>query len=521
MLVQATTTASTVYDPSIRATDPRFGAEAALSAFDAKFMHRTFFEKNDRALNNSLLGGGTNFFQQDLWQSQTELSKRAATGTVFSLRHSINDDLNNSPENIFGSQGQIHAHAWNWISEAEVRQPLLQGAGVDFNRIAGPFATPGVYNGVVIARIGQEMSAAEFQIAIRNYLSNVENAYWELVFAYRELDTRKKARDRSLVVWQQLKERSKEALLGAERDKVAQATEQYFRFQEEVETALSGRPVDGTRDYSGSTGGTFQGVGGVYVAERRLRLIMGVPINDGRLIRPVSEPLPANVVFDWQQLSTNALTNRAEIVRQRLRVKQRDMELLASRNFLLPRLDMVGRYSRRGLGDNLYDPHVPDPNPVLGQPISSVGSGTDEWQLGVELEAPIGFRQAASGVRNAELAASRERALLVELERQVVHDLSNALSEEVRSQRLVETSYNRRVAAASQYELLSAEALQAAKQIDFNVQLESVRRLAEAETAYNRLLVGHAVALKNLYVESGDLLTYCNVSFSEVTPSEP
>jgi len=36
--------------------------------------------------------------------------------------------------------------------EAYARQPLLQGGGVDFNRIAGPNGTPGLINGVVIAR---------------------------------------------------------------------------------------------------------------------------------------------------------------------------------------------------------------------------------------------------------------------------------------------------------------------------------------------------------------------------------
>ena len=518
MIIQSPAASSTIYDPSIRATDPRFGAEAALSAFDATFSNRTFFEKNNRALNNSLLGGGTNFFKQDLWQSQTELSKHAATGAVFSLRHNAYDDLNNSPANIFGTAGQIDAHAWTWDTQAEVRQPLLQGGGVGFNRIAGPNATPGVFNGVVIARIGQQQSAAEFQIAIRNYLSNVENAYWELVFAYRDLDSKKQARDRSLQIWQQLKERSKNSLTGAENDKLAQATEQYFRYQDEVETALNGRPIDGTRDYSGSTGGTFQGIGGVYIAERRFRLVVGAPINDNRLIRPVSDPVPAKLVLDWPQLSANALCNRPELIRQRLRVKQREMELIASRNFLLPKLDAVGRYTRRGLGDHLYDPHVPNPMPLPMDPDDSVGSGTDEWQVGLELEVPIGFRQANSGVRNAELLVARERALASELERQVIHDLSDALSEEVRSQRLIETSYNRRIAADSQYRILTANAK--IETIDFNVQLESIRRLDEAETAYNRLLIGHAVALKNLYVESGDLLHYCNITFSDPASEE-
>jgi outer membrane protein TolC len=506
-LIQAPGLVPTIYDPSIESTDPRFGTEAALSAFDAEFTNSAFFEKNDRALNNALLGGGTNFFLQDLWRNQSELTKRSATGTQFSLRHYIEDDYNNATDNIFGKAGQFPGHAWTWNTEAEVRQPLLQGRGVDFNRIAGPDATPGQANGIVIARVNLEISTADFQLAVRDYLSNVENAYWELVFAYRDLDVKKKARDQSLETWQRLEnlKGQREGVL----QKRAQAAEQYYRFQEDVETALSGRLVDGTRDFSGSTGGTFQGTGGVYVAERRLRLIMGVPINDNRLIRPITDPPSAQVVLNWEQVTAEALSQRTELVRQRLRIKRGNLELFANRNFLLPRLDAIGRYRRRGLGDGLYDPSVPNP----ANPIQNVDSGSDEWQVGMELYVPLGFRKASAGVRNAELAVARERAILAEMERQIVHDLSNAVGEQTRSFQLVQTAYNRRVNAETQFEILSSE--KSEEDVDYNIVLDSIRRLADSETAYNRALIGYAVALKNLHVETGDLMQYCNVQYSD------
>lgn len=510
-ILQAPGLASTAYDPSIQATDPQFGSEAALSAFDAEFSTQAFFEQNNRALNNALLGGGTNFFEQDLWRIQSQLRKQTATGTIFSLRHNMEDDLNNAPQNIFGTAGTVDAHAWTWITEAEVRQPLLQGRGTQFNRIAGPDAQPGIYDGVVIARVNQDISSADFQLAVRNYLSDVENAYWELVYAYRELDAMKKARDRSLETWQQIKERQAQGIKSDQVGSVDQAAEQYYRYQQEVELALTGRPIDATRGFNGSTGGTFQGVGGVYVAERRLRLIIGIPINDGRLIRPVTEPVPAKLVLDWDELSNKALQQRTELVRQRLRVKRRDLELISSRNFLLPRFDAVGVYRRRGLGDALYDPNVPNPM----DPTQNVGSGRNEWQLGLELALPIGYRQANSAVRNAELSLARERAILVDMERQIVHDLSNAVSEQELSFQYVQTAYNRRVAAEHQLELLTAEPVSDAGRVDFNILLDSVRRFADAETTYDRAVVGYAVAIKNLHVEVGDLMEYCNVHYSE------
>jgi outer membrane protein TolC len=508
-IIQAPELTPTIYSPSLQATDPRFGPEAALSAFDAQLNSRAFFEKNDRVLNNTFLGGGTNFFRQDLWRIENEITKYAATGTQFSLRHYIEDDYNNSPSNIFGSRGQINTHAWTWNSEAEIRQPLLQGAGVEFNRIAGPDAVPGVYNGVLIARVNTEISAADFQLALRDFLSNVENAYWDLVYAYRDLEVRKNVRDRSLQTWQRLQGLQRQELV--ELDKVAQAAEQYYRFSQDVETALSGRLVEGTRDFNGSTGGTFQGIGGIYVAERRLRLIMGLPINDGRLIRPVTEPVTANVLMNWDQLATTSLSQRTELLQQRLRIRRRGLELRASENFVKPDLDVVGRYRRRGFGDNLYDPQF-----VTITPPQAVDAGTDEWQIGMELNMPIGLRQGHVAVANAQLALSRERAVLEEMERQVLHDLSNAVAEKTRLFQLMQTAFNRRSSALQQYTVLSSPAVQeSTRGVDYDLLLDSERRLAEADADYYRAVVGYAVALKNVYLEAGSLMQYCNVHFSD------
>ena len=515
-IIQSPTLTPTIYEPSVASTDPRFGEEAALSAFDAQLASRVFYEKNDQVLNNTLLGGGTNFFIQDLFQVQTELTKKAATGTTFTLRHNIQDDYNNSPSNIFGSAGLIDQHAWTWNFDAEIRQPLLKGAGVDFNRIAGPDSTPGVYNGVVIARINTQISSTDFQLALRDYLSNVENAYWELVFAYRDLDAKKLARDRSLETWQRVKQLNEQGVAGAEVDKVAQAAEQYFRFKQEVENALSGRLVDGTRDVNGSTGGTFQGTGGVYVAERRLRLIMGASINDGRLIRPTTEPVQAEIVMNWEELTKASLTQRAELVQQRLRIRRRNLELAASENFTKPELDMVGRYRFNGFSNNLYYPHFDLVNPP--NPNQPVDSDKNEWQVGMELNMPIGFRQGYVGVRNAQLLLARDRAVLGDMERQIVHDVSNAVAEKSRAFQQVQTTYDRRISALRQFSVLNDEAVRESargKRLDFNLLLDAERRLADAESDYYRSTVGYAVAVKNVYVESGSLMEYCNVHYTD------
>ncbi|RPI80973.1 MAG: TolC family protein, partial [Planctomycetaceae bacterium] len=141
LVVRAPTTIRTTQDPAITQTDPRFGVEAALSQFDTIFDYNALFEKNHRALNNVFLGGGTRVLHQDAYVFQSQLSKRAATGAEFTIRNNTDYDSNNAPGNKFYS-------SWNTNIETAVRQPLLQGGGVDFNRIYGPGGIPGLPSGV-------------------------------------------------------------------------------------------------------------------------------------------------------------------------------------------------------------------------------------------------------------------------------------------------------------------------------------------------------------------------------------
>ena len=81
---------------------------------------------------------------------------------------------------------------------------------------------------------------------------------------------------------------------------------------------------------------------------------MGLPPSDGKLMRPTDEPVLAKIDFDWCQVTDEATTRRAELRRQKWHIRRRELELIASKNHLLPRLDAVGRYRWRGFGDDLF-----------------------------------------------------------------------------------------------------------------------------------------------------------------------
>jgi hypothetical protein len=301
-----------------------------------------------------------------------------------------------------------------------------------------------------------------------------------------------------------------------------QARAQYFQFRLEVEDALTGKLLEGTRTNNGSSGGTFRGSPGIYVNERRMRLIMGIPANDGLLIRPQDEPPTTRVVYDWGRASAEALFRRPELRRTKWEVKRREMELAASQNLLMPNLDVVGRYRFRGFGDSLINSYRnagKAPDFEFDNAFQSLTSGEfQEWQLGFEFSMPFGFRQAHTAVRNAELQLSRSRAVLREQEHQILHDLSDSISEVDRAYVTMETSYNRLRATKAQLDSVEVEIELGAKEADaplFALLLQSQRQFTEAQAQFYQTRVEYALSLKNVHFEKGTLLDYSGVRLSE------
>ncbi|HLA84701.1 MAG TPA: TolC family protein [Thermoguttaceae bacterium] len=484
-LTRAADAVPTVYDPALQESNPRFGTEAALSAFDAQFTSSMFWEKLDRPLN---VGGIGPLFmarvdQQDLGTFQSQLSKTNATGGTTGIGYNVYYDQSNSPTRQFPSD-------WNVDVTAEFRQPLFQGAGVQFNRIAGPGAIPGFNNGVIIARIENDIALADFEAAVRNMVLDTEKAYWSLYLAYRELDAVIAGRDAALETWRRTYNLQKQGARGGEAASVAQAREQYWLFVGQVEQRLSD----------------------VYANEAQLRYMMGLAVADGRQIRPEDEPTPAKVSFDWREAMCEALVRNVDLRRQKWRVKERELELIAAKNYVLPRLDAVGQYRWRGLGnDYWYADRTAAEFDTAMQNLT--GGDFQDWQFGLEFSLPIGFRKQLAGVRFAQLSIAREKSLLREQELEVSHQLGSAIRDLELGARLINTNYQYYVAA--KHEVAAVQAAYENSTITLNVLLEAQRRAAEAEIAYYRSLVEYNLAIVDVHYRKGSLLEYNGVWLAE------
>ncbi len=495
-VISAPASVASVYDPALAESDPVAGVEAALSAFDAQLATTLFFDRNERTFNNFFLAGGVGGLWQNVANMRTSISKQSAAGTQFAFRSITDYDRNNVPipPNRFAS-------VYNTVLEAEVRQPLLQGAGLAFNRIAGPNAQPGVYRGVVLGRINTDLSLADFEAAVRDFLVEVETTYWQLYFAYRDLDAKIAARDAALETWRAVRDRLNAGLPGADGEREALAREQYFTAQAEVDNALSSTAT------SGLVVTTF---GGVYTVERQLRYLLGLPLSDGRLIRPRDEPVTVDVTFDWTEAVAEALARRVELRKQKWVIRRRQLELSAARNFLHMRLDTVAQYRWRGFGDNLFGSRD-RPN---GSAFDDLfGGDLQEWRLGVELSTPIGNRIGHVAVRNAQWQVARETALYRQQERQVVRELSRAFVEIDRAYQVTRANYNRSVASFEQLRAVEVKYQAGESLLEFVI--DAQRRATEASSIYYRSLVEYSLAIMNVHLARGTLLDFNNVYLTE------
>ena len=514
LILRSPDAAATGLDPSLTYLDPRFGEEAALSAFDATYQSQLLFQKNDNFFNNQFIGE-EGVFQQDLAQYSAGISKLSATGGSFGLNNVIDYELNNSPSNRFNGDGERSA-AYDLSVEAEFRQPLFQGAGTQFNRIAGPNNAVGVYNGVAIARTNTDVALADFETKIRDLVSNVENSYWDLYFAYRDLEAKIEARNGAYQIWQNLEANRAEKSAAI----IGQAKEQYYRFAVEVEESIHGRLNDGTRTNNGSSSGTFRRTGGVRTAERRFRLITGMPLNDSQLVVPADIPNDAVSVFNWQSIRENALSRRTEIRRQKWRLKRRELELLASKNLLLPRLDLLGTYRINGFGNDLFGiGNELQTDASLVTQLDSSASGTffnnnlHEWEVGFDASIPIGFRHQHAAVRHAELNLAREKTVLAEQRRQIVYGLSNAVGELRRAAKVRSANRNRLDAADEQYAAI--QNIYQEQDTTIDLVLEAQRRVIESKLQFFQSQVEYMLAVKAVHFEQGTLFQYHNIQFGE------
>jgi beta-lactamase regulating signal transducer with metallopeptidase domain/outer membrane protein TolC len=192
------------------------------------------------------------------------------------------------------------------VSQSNTNDAVSQGTN---GSVRDPQATGGTKVRFVLARTNEDIALADFEAGVRNIVSDVERAYWDLYYNYRNLNAVMAGRDSALQTWRKVHALHLTGAKGGEAEKENQVREQYFLFRAQVENTL----------------------GLLYTAEGRLRSRMGLAPTDGRLIRPSDEPITEEVRFDWNEVLSEGLNRSVELRRGRWAIKQNELKLADAR----------------------------------------------------------------------------------------------------------------------------------------------------------------------------------------------
>lgn len=501
-VVEAPEVVPSAYDPAIQETEPLFGVgnsgtrgiEAALSDFDTTFSTNMLWGRNSSYQNNRFLSGGFTQFTPIATETGTfssSLEKTFASSGRFTLRHDWNYSLDDLPLNsrLFGS-------SYSGFVRAEYRQPLLAGSGTEFTRIAGPIdQNVGLDRGVVIARINSDISVGEFERAVQDMLKEVEDVYWDLFLSYQIFHNETIARDSAERNWQRVK-------IGltvgrTQKSAEAQARANYFEARSRTENALAD----------------------IYANETRLRRLLGLPINEGKVIRPMDDPLEGEFTPDWHVALAEALTTRVELRQQKWKIKKLELQLRAAENLARPRLDMVSNYQVNGFGDQLFGVNDKDGNTSQGlrSAYETITQGEQTgWNLGFEFTWDLGFRSQLSTVRNVELRLAKSRAYLAAKELDIGHELAQSFQQAARSFTTARSHWNRMIAAQEQVDLIEEESrLRETTPEAIDLLLRAHMTLRDARLAYYASIIDYNKAMTDIEYRKGTLLKYDNVHLAE------
>ena len=494
-LLQTLQAAPSVYDTALRETGFLFGnrgVEAALADFDATFTSSLTFGKNALVQNStSPFSGGALFVNQtDTAQSLTSLAKTFANGGQIQVNNNIKYLGTNTPSAVFPS-------SYNGLAQIQYVQPLWATAGVEYNRIAAPSrsglgAVTGVTQGVAIARINTDISLADFENSVVTMVKDVEDLYWELYLAYRQFDASSVNRESMLRTWREVKAKMDVGSTDGKASIEAQARDAYMDARATFENAWAT----------------------VLSAENALRKEIGLPVNDGRLIRPADTPLDGEFIAQWDSTLIDALTRRLELRKQKWQIKSLELQRIAAENVTHPTLNFVGGYQVNGFGNYLLG-STPANNPYNSMYGNMSTADQTGWNAGLQFSMPLGFRAASAQLRNTELQLVKARAALAAMELDISHELAETIQKIDVAYMTARTYLDRKVAAERRVEATEAEFEAGISGATLDFVLRAQASSASAENAYYTALVNYNKAITELHQRRGTLLENDGINLAE------
>jgi len=389
----------------------------------------------------------------------------------------------------------------------KITQNLLQGFG----------SLPNL-RFVKIAKNNREISDVAFRLQVITTVDQIENMYWDLVYAYENVRVQQESLN------------------------YAQKALDDSRQQAKVGTAPPIQVVSAQSTVSSDQQNLILAQNNLQLQELLMKNALSRSIEDPVLAEadviptstmqlPEQEP-----VTPTQDLINQALDHRAELVESRIDLNSRDLSSKAVRNAMLPTLDAFAYYGGSGVGGNI-NPLVPacpssakycytaGENPPPFQTATSVGYGGTLNQLvnstapdkgvGLTLNIPLRNREAQANQVRAELEYRQAQVRLHQLENQVRIEVRNAQFDVRQNRASVEAAqyavdFARQTLDADQQKLKVGLTTTTAILQDASVLTTSESNLVSAKAAYEKSCV-------ELDRATGLLLNHSGIDVTEAT----
>jgi outer membrane protein TolC len=381
-------------------------------------------------------------------------------------------------------------------------QPLLKGNGVFINQIFSDLPASSLFptlnsrfgngQGILISRVRAEQQRAEFERRVNHLLLNVEVAYWNLYAAYVDLYTTDQALRMATEVWRVAKEQFPEKI--DEGDFAGTRSQlQFFR------------------------GNRLQNIGRILDAERNLRLLIGLEVEDGDRLVPIDAPNSTAYEPDWSSSVQEAMLRRPELILVRQEIKRKQYQVDNRMNLLQPDLRFVATYDIVGLGSRLDgNSEYVDSTGITHTNNAIRGlfeNRNQDWTLGLRASVPLGYRAEFAAIRQAKLELAQSTYLLQEQETKARSFLAKQYSRLFELTDVIEARRQERLALADQVEVRFRKFAAGKTPVDFLQ--DSVRQWASALSAEYRAVADYNTAIATFHFAKGTLMEYDNVNIME------
>ena len=443
------------FSPAIAETDILL----AESVFDAAWFLRGSLDNTDTPVSSFLAAGGAGALMQDNRLVSTGITKQFATGGAITVSENLDYLRSNSTFVTSPS------YATNFM--VELTQPLLRDMGLDANKAQ-----------IYVASHSRDATVEDFRRQVMDVLLELEGVYWELAFAHRDVEVRK----RSLALAEEVyrKEQSRAKALMARKLEVSRARAAVA--SRKAELIFAENQVRNLSD--------------------RLKNIMNDPqlkLTDEVLIIPSDEPHETAPRIDRSSGVVQALEMRPELRQLRSQIRAAEVSRGFFRNQLLPRLDLSFSWRRNSLGPRSDD--------AFSDQLT--GKFTD-YMTALSAEVPIGNRKAEAEYRKSKLEHDQAVLVLENMTQDVILEVNTAV-------RRVETALEE-IAATREARIAMTDTLDGERaryevgDVTNEELLRAQRDLEEAERNELRAVTALNTAIINLERAKGTLLDYNNVS---------